>query len=184
MQLVEFVGNVGSGKSTQARFLAETLAAQGTPWRHISSGQLLRERATSEEAEALERGDMTPDAEILPLMFAELLHARVRGENLILDGFPRNLLQYQEFKTAGWQLTAVIELLVDDAESKRRQLDRGRPGDTEENWQIRNQFYLTETQSMLTTMVQDGVTHIKVDGNHSPEDTRAAVLRAWQESLE
>ncbi|MCL2038510.1 nucleoside monophosphate kinase [Candidatus Saccharibacteria bacterium] len=180
MHLIEFVGDVGSGKSTQARWLAESL---GPNWRHISSGQLLRERANAEEAKILELGTMTPDEVILPLMFTYLENARAKGQNLILDGFPRNLTQYQAFQAAGWQLNAVIELLVDATESKRRQLTRGRPGDTEENWQIRHDFYMTETQNMLRAMVASGVVHIKVDGNSGPEATRAAVLRAWQESL-
>lgn len=184
MHLVEFVGDVGSGKSTQARWLAESLTEQGESgvWHHISSGQLLRERANAEEAEALKAGAMTPDEVVLPLMFELLNNIKSKGENLILDGFPRNLLQYQECTNAGWSLDAVVELLVGPEESKRRQLLRGRPGDTEENWQIRHNFYSTETQKMLRAMVADGVTHIKVDGNNSMEETRLAVLRAWEES--
>ena len=185
MHLVEFVGDVGSGKSTQARWLAESLNEQGETgiWRHISSGQILRERANAEEAEALKSGVMTPDEAVLPLMFGLLEDAKSRGENLILDGFPRNLLQYETCLDNGWQLSAVVELLVDSEESRRRQLGRGRPGDTEENWQIRHNFYVTETQKMLRAMVANGVTHIKVSGNRSIEETRSAVLYAWQESL-
>ena len=181
MHLIEFVGDVGSGKSTQARWLAESLTEEGAGlWRHISSGQLLRERASPEEAETLKSGAMAPDDLVLPFMFNFLEQAKSRGENLILDGFPRTVLQYQSFMAAGWQLDAVVELLVDAEESKRRQLERGRPGDTEENWQIRHNFYTTETQAMLRAMVEHGVAHIKVDGNHSMEETRAAVHRAWE----
>jgi adenylate kinase family enzyme len=183
MHLVEFVGDVGSGKSTQARWLAESLTEQGkNTWRHISSGQLLRERATPEEAELLESGAMTPDEVILPLMFDLLKEAKSNRENLILDGFPRNLLQYEACVEHGWQLDAVVELLVNPEESRRRQLERGRPGDTEENWRRRHNFYMTETQKMLRAMVMRGVTHIKVNGNRSMEETRVAVQNAWEES--
>jgi adenylate kinase len=89
------VGNPGSGKGTQADLLTKRLGLI-----HISSGQALREVTGPEASEIqrfMKRGELVPDDIVLKLVEKYLAEHNL-FQNLIIDGSPRSLYQYEEFK--------------------------------------------------------------------------------------
>jgi len=95
-----FVGAPGAGKGTQASVVARKLNLV-----HISSGDLFRqalEQGTElgKQAKAyMEKGVLVPD-EITIQMVMERLSAPDCQNGVILDGFPRNLLQAEALDSA------------------------------------------------------------------------------------
>jgi len=94
MKIVILLGAPGSGKGT----IAGRLSAGDGAFRHVSSGDLLRDavkRQTAAGVEAdgyMKRGELVPDA-LVARMISDLL-ARVAGDcTLLLDGFPRTVAQ-------------------------------------------------------------------------------------------
>ena len=94
MKIIILLGAPGSGKGT----IAGRLSASGGACRHVSSGDLLRDavkRQTAAGVEAdgyMKRGELVPDA-IIVQMISDLL-AGITGEcTLLLDGFPRTVVQ-------------------------------------------------------------------------------------------
>lgn len=89
---IVILGAPGAGKGTQARLLSTKYGAV-----HLSMGNLLR-KEVSEQSEigrsirgTLSKGDMVDDA-IVNMIIENQLQ---RYESVILDGYPRNLLQAQ-----------------------------------------------------------------------------------------
>ncbi|HRT29046.1 MAG TPA: adenylate kinase [Kiritimatiellia bacterium] len=119
MDVVILLGAPGSGKGT----VAGRLVAADKTLRHVSSGDLLRDAvrrhtAAGDEAEAyMKRGELVPDALIARLV-AELM-AELNGPRmLLLDGFPRTVVQAQMLdrtvEDCGVSLAAVVLLDVPD----------------------------------------------------------------------
>ncbi|NLN02903.1 MAG: nucleoside monophosphate kinase [Lentisphaerae bacterium] len=117
MKIIVLLGAPGSGKGTIASRLARCDAV-----RHVSSGDLLRERvrhadtpASREAAEAMRKGALVDDHVVDELML-EHLQACAPGETLILDGYPRNERQAatleEEAAIVGADITAAVWLEV------------------------------------------------------------------------
>jgi len=89
MKTVVLLGPPGSGKGTLAARLATALGL-----RHLSTGDILRDevaRGTElgrKAQEHMDRGELVPDALIL-----DMVRERIRGQGVLLDGFPRTLGQ-------------------------------------------------------------------------------------------
>lgn len=87
--VVLLIGAPGSGKGTQARFLAELLAIP-----HVSSGDLLREhRKAGTDLGTIaqlymDRGELVPDDVVIGMILARLDQQDAR-RGVLLDGFPR-----------------------------------------------------------------------------------------------
>lgn len=120
MKIVILLGAPGSGKGT----IAGRLVASNPVFRHVSSGDLLREAVKRQTAAGIEadgfmrRGELVPDV-LIARMIAELM-AGSEGEcTLLLDGFPRTVVQTEildeTVAQCGATLDAVILLDVDDA---------------------------------------------------------------------
>lgn len=120
MKIVVLLGAPGSGKGT----VAGRLAASDSTFRHVSSGDLLREavkRQTAAGVEAdtyMKRGELVPDALIAKII--EDLMALASGAcTLLLDGFPRTVVQAEILDVAtarcGATLAAAVLLDVDDS---------------------------------------------------------------------
>jgi len=114
---IAFLGAPGSGKGTQAkRLMAEFSMLQ------ISTGDLLREAVSSgselgrQAQAAMDAGELVSD-EIVVGIIRDRLQSGDVGQGIILDGFPRNLVQAETLEGVlsdiDQPLDAVILLEVD-----------------------------------------------------------------------
>lgn len=92
MRLIMF-GPPGVGKGTQAKLLSQKLNIP-----HISTGDILRESATSgsllgkKAKEVMDSGQLVPD-DIMIGIIEQVLTSPKCKDGFILDGYPRNLAQ-------------------------------------------------------------------------------------------
>ena len=117
------LGPPGAGKGTQARKLVDERGLV-----QLSTGDMLREARTSgtdmgrKVAAVMDRGDLVTD-EIVIGLIEEKMNG-TQGAGFIFDGFPRTLGQADALgamlKRSGQELSAVIEMRVDDAALVRR----------------------------------------------------------------
>src|SRR3989344_7624362 len=89
------LGPQGSGKGTQAELLAQELGLF-----HMESGKMLREIARTNKRieKMLNSGELVPDKETIDYMESYLLKNNATFDNLIFDGFPRTVSQYNLLK--------------------------------------------------------------------------------------
>jgi len=114
------LGPQGSGKGTQARLLSEKLGLY-----YFESGNFLREiAAKNEELRVhLAQGKLVPDEEMSSYV-QSFFDAKGVYDNIIFDGFPRTVVQYNFFKK--WledkdsSLDFVIVLNISEEETVKR----------------------------------------------------------------
>ena len=119
MKIVILLGAPGSGKGT----IAGRLVAQDSAFKHLSSGDLLRDAVkcqtpAGQDADgAMKRGELVPDGVI-----AEMIKDYIAGVKeecaLLLDGFPRTVVQAQildqVIESSGAKLQTVVLMEVAD----------------------------------------------------------------------
>ncbi len=141
-----FVGPQGAGKSTQGKVLADFLKVP-----YISTGDIFRELSTQDNELAnrvksiMSAGNLVDDQTT-----SEIVKERLQKPDLkngfIFDGYPRTLKQVEYFDPG---FDKVVYLKVDDSESKRRLLERGREDDTDELIEQRLKVYHQLTDPIL-----------------------------------
>lgn len=115
------LGPQGSGKGTQAKLLAEKFGLF-----YFESGNFLRElsKTKPDVGERINRGELIPDTEMFGLVGAFLELNAPSGQNMLLDGYPRSIAQYENLKV--WlegknsKIDHAILLEIGEAESIRR----------------------------------------------------------------
>lgn len=117
-------GPPGSGKGTQAQRLINDLNLT-----HLSTGDMLREAVRNEtelgqKAKSfMDSGDLVPDALIIS-MISEKISCETSAIGVILDGFPRNLVQAEKldeiFAEKGKEVDLALLLDVPDEELVKR----------------------------------------------------------------
>jgi adenylate kinase len=101
MKIVILLGAPGCGKGT----MAGRLSASDPIFHHISSGDLLRTAVKNKTVYGLEadgfmkRGELVPDA-LIAQMIADYMAALSDECTLLLDGFPRTLIQAEMLEKA------------------------------------------------------------------------------------
>jgi adenylate kinase len=120
MKIVVLLGAPGSGKGT----VAGRLVASDSTFRHVSSGDLLRDAVKCQTAPGIEadvymkRGELVPD-DLIAKMIGNLMTEAKSPCTLLLDGFPRTLVQAEILGKAiarrGATLAAVVLLDVADS---------------------------------------------------------------------
>ena len=154
---VVFLGPPGSGKGTQAKFLAERL---GVP--AISTGEILRtavreKTPLGQKAQAImERGDLVSDDLIVDLIRERIAQSDAR-RGFILDGFPRTIAQAEALERLlaerGDSVSAALNFRVPDEELTRRMLGRaaeeGRADDRPETIRERLRVYREKTEPLV-----------------------------------
>lgn len=181
-----FYGPEGSGKSTQAKLLAQELKLP-----HLGSGDLVRKYAAEDQGimgdvcrEVLSTGHYVPDSEIF-VLWKQRLKEPDTENGWVIDGFPRNMTQAlfldDKLDKYGTCVTAVFYLHVSEKESVRRLVKRGRRNpdgklhDTPEKIQERLRLYKLEEKDVLDFYKKKGVLRT-VNGERSIEEIQQDIL--------
>ena len=165
--MIVFFGPAGAGKSLQGQILA---ARHG--WRWLSAGQLLRDKAASDDeiATLLKTGNLLPPRIVNGTVADALDAADENGADVILDGYPRSLDQ-ATFLTAreknnshSQKVKLAIAIVIPADELQRRLAQRGRTDDTPEAIARRLEVFQNETKPVLDYYRELGVPVVSVDG--------------------
>jgi adenylate kinase len=178
--VVTLLGPPGSGKGTQAERLRDRL---GFTW--LSTGELLREaRGAGTElgrraGEYMDRGDLVPD-EVMDGVVRDAI-ARLDGEPILLDGFPRTLVQADDLDAAlsarGRSLRHAILIDVPDGVVVDRLSHRGRADDNPETVQSRLGVYHGQTAPLIARFEERGILR-RIDGAQDPDGVAAQIRDA------
>lgn len=162
---VFITGSQGSGKSTQAKILAEKYELY-----FLSSGDLCRQIAKEDSdrgrrfKEALDKGLYVPDKDIGKVV-KEVLASPAAKKGFVSDAYPRSLNQISVFDP---QYNFVFELILPEDTAVKRLLSRARGDDTEEQIKSRLDQYHRLTQPVTDHYQRLGLLH-RIDGYRSIE---------------
>lgn len=160
MNIVLLAGAPGSGKSTQGAALMN----MNSHIKHVSLGEVVRDilknpdhPITRTYQEVIKSGGLLPDEVIFSILESEL--AKIGDEHtvLLLDGYPRTLGQYEQFK-AKWGLPTGLIHLETDEESLHYRLqhrESERLDDNAKAIEKRLAFYRSTTQPLLDTIKEE-----------------------------
>lgn len=205
------LGPQGSGKGTQGELLSDRLQLPV-----LSMGQLLRDEVAQksvigqEMEEILRRGDLVPNQ-----MAATVLHARLSKPDIehgyILDGYPRDMNQYEVFTFDRPTHVFVLEIPLDVSLSrlagrltcntcgKVSNISQGyaigdmcstcktghfihRDDDTDEAIRRRLAIYHKETEEVIRALETQGLVH-HVDGIGSVEEVDDRIITILNSSI-
>jgi adenylate kinase len=171
-------GLPGSGKGTQSLRLARALMIP-----HVSTGDLLREAIRCATplglsiSECVAAGRLVPDVFVNELVHARLERSDARRRGFLLDGFPRNLDQFDGL--VRWlrpeALDAAIELAVSNEVASERLAMRGRTDDTTPGVRERFHAFERDTSPLLRRLDGDGLL-ISVDADRPVDDITSELL--------
>lgn len=160
--MIVFFGPAGAGKSVQGQLLA---ARNG--WRWLSAGQLLRDTHDPELFAQMQTGGLVSPEKVNELM-GDAIKRAGNIDRVILDGFPRQLVQAHwliESKSHhGRDIDLVIVLEVPRTELLKRLEVRGRLDDTPEIIDERLKIYRTEMYPILSYLTEQNVRITHIDG--------------------
>src|SRR5687768_14157035 len=185
---IVLLGPPGSGKGTQAAFLADELDVPA-----VSTGELFRAQVEQDTelgrtaAAYAAAGDLVPDDVTMAMVVERLTLPDCRG-GYLLDGFPRTIGQAQRLREGltaqGTRLDAVIDLEVADAELLRRMASRRvlvdgawvvRDDDRPETVRHRLEVYRELTAPLVDFYTADGILR-RVDADGEVSIVAARVL--------
>lgn len=180
--IILVLGPTGSGKSTQAKKIADFLSID-----HLSSGEILREKISSgnmskEFVQRIMRGELCDDETIKDLITGQIKSRLERG--LVLDGYPRTETQLESFekvlREAGASASIIISLLLEPADIKDRILARQRFDDNEEAIRNRLKAFKEQTAKVAEHYRQRGILY-EVDGSGDVEQVFERILKVIKE---
>ncbi len=179
-------GPPGSGKGTQATFLAERYDLV-----HISTGDLFRSEIKGETElgtlakSYMNKGELVPD-EVTIAMLRKKVESHPEASGFIFDGFPRTVAQAEALDTMLGEMKTQIEMLlslsVDDEAIVQRILKRaetsGRADDADEGT-IRNRINVyTENTTPVFDYYAEQERSSSIDGMGSIDDVTHRLFAA------
>ncbi len=177
--MIILFGAAGSGKSVQGKSLADKYG-----WKWMSVGQLLRDKQSPELEAKMHGGDLVDDRLVVNMMHDGMMEAHYAGQNVILDGYPRDVWQ------AEWiadhddtqYIDGAIILDVPHDELWERLQARGRADDTEDAIRKRWAIFDETINAMSEVLSEKGVKITHIDGVGKIEDVTSrieGVLGEW-----
>ncbi|MFA5932778.1 MAG: nucleoside monophosphate kinase [Microgenomates group bacterium] len=170
---IMLVGPQGSGKTTQAKILAEKLR-----FRYLGTGEMLREIAGKggPEAEKLNEifatGKLLDDETICELTQKTLSQPEYEN-GFIVDGYPRTVAQKNIYDP---DFDIILYIKVSDEVAIKRLTSRGRSDDTPEVIAKRLELYHHETGPLLDIFLNEGKLWV-VDGEQQVEDVTRQIFK-------
>lgn len=187
-----FLGPQGSGKGTQVQLLKDYLTAKnpgsvvyftaGTTLRSFAAG----EGYTQEKIRPLiSAGKLIPTFIATNLFTSRLINGMHGEEHIILDGYPRTLEQIPDLHTAlqfyERKNIFVINIILSDAEAKRRMVGRGREDDTEEGIEERLRWSNDESQKVSEWLAANPLYNfVNINGEQPIEAVHVDILQALE----
>lgn len=154
------LGGQGSGKSTQAKLLAEKLKLPS-----IEMGQLFRDKSKETDKDAIEikksldLGELVSDEIAVRTLQNRLAQSDVKN-GYVLDGYPRNYAQLEGLEL---DIDKVFYIRVSDQEGIKRSIERARDDDNLELLSRRLAIYHQKTEPLLSYFRQKAILE-EVDG--------------------
>ena len=170
-----FLGSQGSGKSTQAKLLAQKLNLP-----YIEMGQVFRNRALAKDQlainikKALSSGNLVDDEVAIATLKDELAKPQFQN-GYILDGYPRNSAQLTALPD---DIGKVFYVKVSDEEAVKRLSLRKREDDTRQALQKRLEIYHSQTEPLLEIFKQKDNLE-EIDGEHAIEEIHKKILQKF-----
>lgn len=140
------IGPQGSGKTTQARRIAQKFGLC-----MIKTGEILRELSEQDSEtgakvkQMIEKGELIDDATVAEIVRKRTEEVRCR-DGFVIDGYPRTMEQVQLFDPG---FNKVVYLQLSDQEAMKRLLKREREDDTPELIKERLSLYHEETKPII-----------------------------------
>jgi len=160
--MIIFFGPAGAGKSVQGQILAARMG-----WRWLSAGQILRDTHDPALIATMHEGKLVPHEAISRIM-GEAIQKAGNIQQIILDGFPRELEQAQWLvdsqPTHGRSIGLVVVLEVPREELLKRLEIRGRVDDTPEAIDQRLTIYRQEMYPILSLVTDQHIPVVHIDG--------------------
>jgi adenylate kinase len=179
-------GPPGCGKGTQAKIIAK-----GMRWKHISTGDILRDSDDKEIKKLMKTGNLLPDElvgkELIDYLKKLTKHSDPKG--YIFDGYPRNLEQKTIFneicRINNLSLEFVFFLNVSEkilkARIKERGKSSGRSDDKNEKaFQIRMEEYREKTLPMIESM-RNGSSFLEISGEKELDEVTKLIFNKLNE---
>jgi adenylate kinase len=187
-QTFVFFGQVGSGKGTQVKLLADFLrersgrevicAGTGEGFRKfVGSGNYLAKLVQ----EKMEKGELQPDF-LTTTIFMNLLADSLEPEkHLIADGYPRTIRQSEDFESAmkffDREKIKIIYLELSEEEAVKRNLLRGRVDDTEESLKQRLDEYKNNVVPAMNYFKEkEGYEILVINGEQTIEKVHEEII--------
>ncbi len=166
-----FLGPQGSGKSTQAKMLADKL---GMPY--IEMGRIFRDLSHEDTEEGrlvksfIENGNLVPDDFAVKILKQKVTEY---GSDYVLDGYPRNAAQMEGLE----EIDKVFYVKVSDEEAIKRLMLRKRQDDSsQEALETRLKIYHDQTEPLLEQFKTKNIL-FEINGEQSIEEVGVAILK-------
>jgi len=178
------LGPVGSGKGTQANFLARKFG-----WEHISTGALLRNRIRikdelgQELALIMKKGKLVPSWVVFTLTITHVSQYRWKG--VVIDGSPRTLSESNMLDEAlarlGRNNLIVLYLHISPKETMGRLLKRARSDDSAKSIKVRINVFKNQVMPVINHYRRKALV-LEVDGEQSREKVFEEIINKLKES--
>ncbi|MBQ1373603.1 nucleoside monophosphate kinase [Candidatus Saccharibacteria bacterium] len=166
--MITLFGLAGSGKGTQGRALAELFG-----WRWLSVGEVIRQ--TGGYDDIINGGNLISDDDVIKMMSKQIEKSEAEGFEVILDGYPRNVVQTKWIlENMPGKLDGAIVLEVPEEELLNRLALRGRDDDKErDSIEKRFEIYNRNIDEMLALLGSENIPVERVNGVGAVEDVTA-----------
>lgn len=169
---ISITGSIGSGKTTQAKLVAQVLNLT-----LIKTGEILRRLVANNTAdgrkvkEALDKGEFIED-QIVADAVKQKMEEQGGKNGFIVDGYPRSLDQLKLFDP---KFDKVVYLDIPEEEVMARLQKRSRSDDTKEAIKKRMENFQKYTLPIIDYYQSLGILR-KVDGLGSEDDIKKRIL--------